>query len=188
MLPGQRFWLRQWGGRDGVHYPPAWLTRKGILAVAAILSVGVLAIDWRIHDTSSPAVFYTGIVVLIAFGRHGRLIVPAAVLFTVMTWIGWAIKPAGDPLWHSIVARTIVCGVIWLMARLMLWRERDLKALERALGELERRNRELNEFAGRVAHDLRSPLTTAMLYAGMLPRLRGHTPMSRTACGMRWKT
>ncbi len=123
-VAGSTILVAQWGGRDGVHYPPVWLTRKGILAVAAILSVGVLAIDWRIHDTSSPAVFYTGIVVLIAFGRHGRLIVPAAVLFTVMTWIGWAIKPAGDPLWHSIVARTIVCGVIWLMARLMLWRER----------------------------------------------------------------
>ena len=45
---------------------------------------------------------------------------------------------------------------------------RSQRELEAATAELERRNRELDAFAGRVAHDLRGPLNTLSISTGLL--------------------
>jgi signal transduction histidine kinase len=58
----------------------------------------------------------------------------------------------------------VVLGGMWI-TRIVLRGQRDL---ELANVELENRNRELDAFAGRIAHDLRSPLNTINLSVEML--------------------
>ena len=48
--------------------------------------------------------------------------------------------------------------------------ERERSAIARALGNVEDKNRELEAFAGTVAHDLRSPLTPVQALASLLAR------------------
>src|SRR5262249_32622589 len=61
------------------------------------------------------------------------------------------------------IVLTLIVGT-WA-TRLVLRRERELQRYSTAL---EDRNRDLDAFAGRVAHDLRGPLTTVSLAAGRL--------------------
>ena len=73
-----------------------------------------------------------------------------------------------------------LAGVVVVLALAQVARSR-LRALERertavalSLEALESKNRELEAFAGRVAHDLRSPLTPVQVLAGVLAR-GGHS-------------
>lgn len=65
----------------------------------------------------------------------------------------------------TLVGIALSAVVAALLARLIRRRERELRASTAAL---EQRNRELDAFAGRVAHDLRGPLTTINLAASRL--------------------
>jgi len=78
------------------------------------------------------------------------------------------------------VVADALAGVVVVLALAQVARAR-LRALEReraaiagSLEAVESKNRELEAFAGRVAHDLRSPLTPVQALAGMLAR-GGHT-------------
>jgi signal transduction histidine kinase len=59
---------------------------------------------------------------------------------------------------------TVMFGGLWLTRAVL----RTQGALAGAIGSLENRNRELDAFAGRVAHDLRGPLSTINLTAEVL--------------------
>ncbi len=61
------------------------------------------------------------------------------------------------------------------VSRTLAQRDREIR---RATSQLEERNRELDAFAGRVAHDLRGPLTTVSLSAS---RLSEHLPKEEGA-------
>jgi signal transduction histidine kinase len=60
---------------------------------------------------------------------------------------------------------------------------RTLAHLRRSRQELERVNRELDDFSGRVAHDLRNLLTPVGLAANALDRGAGQEPMVRDIAG-----
>jgi signal transduction histidine kinase len=57
-----------------------------------------------------------------------------------------------------------------LLARAFLSLRRERTALEQALARLAQANQELDAFAGRIAHDLRTPLTPIVLMANRLKR------------------
>jgi signal transduction histidine kinase len=145
------------------------------LVGAGLLTVIVAVIDLWMPRTAAPAIFYSGILALVASSGSRGWIVPAALVFTVLTWAGGIFEPPGGALWISLVDRTLVTGVLWLTALLMLRRESDLMSLQEVSQELARRNNELDQFASVVAHDIRSPLSTASLYAQLLSR---HGPSS----------
>jgi signal transduction histidine kinase len=67
----------------------------------------------------------------------------------------------------AVIVITAVTGM-WVTRRIA----RGERALERQAAELENRNRELDAFAGRVAHDLRGPLNTVSLAAAVLDERR----------------
>jgi signal transduction histidine kinase len=149
--------------------------RHGRLLLAAALAAGVFVVDVRLPRTAIPAICYSGILALVASSGVRRIIMPCALLFTALTWAGAVLEPAPAPaeagaLWASVIDRAMVSGVLWLTALLMLRREQSLAELEKLSRELARRNAELDQFAGVVAHDVRSPLATASLYAQLLER------------------
>jgi two-component system, OmpR family, sensor kinase len=61
--------------------------------------------------------------------------------------------------------------------------ERERAAIARSLETVESKNRELEAFAGRVAHDLRAPLTPVQALAGMLARGGQADPDVRRVAG-----
>ena len=86
------------------------------------------------------------------------------------------------------VVADALAGVVVVLALAQVARAR-LRALEReraaiasSLEAVESKNRELEAFAGRVAHDLRSPLTPVQALAGMLVRgVQGDAEVKRVA-------
>ena len=84
-----------------------------------------------------------------------------------------------DSLIQLLVTTGILVGVVlggMSITRVVLHGQRDL---ELANVELENRNRELDAFAGRIAHDLRSPLNTISLSVEMMGEtVPGAKPMS----------
>jgi signal transduction histidine kinase len=75
----------------------------------------------------------------------------------------------------QVVINTLAAAVVFLafaqVARARLRSlERERAVIARTLGAVEDKNRELEAFAGRVAHDLRSPLTPVQALAGLLVR------------------
>ena len=73
----------------------------------------------------------------------------------------------------QVVINTLAAAVVFLtfaqLARARLRSlERERAVIARALGAVEDKNRELEAFAGMVAHDLRSPLTPVQALAGLL--------------------
>jgi signal transduction histidine kinase len=141
---------------------------RRILLIASVLTLVVCAIDLWMPRTATPAIFYTALLALVASSGVRRLIIPYALIFTALTWVGGFLEPPGGPLWVSLVDRAIVTGVLWLTALLTIRRERDLQALDDLSRELARKNADLDQFAGVVAHDIRSPLATAVLYAELM--------------------
>ena len=85
---------------------------------------------------------------------------------------GWLL--AGITLLGTLVA-LFVAG--WVTSQL---KRRDEQLKDAAL-QLESRNRELDAFAGRVAHDLRGPLTTVNLSAREAGRAAARTRRARSA-------
>jgi len=79
-------------------------------------------------------------------------------------------------LGRSQIAIDAFAGAIALFAFAQVTRarlrslERERSAIARHLGAVEEKNRELEAFAGRVAHDLRAPLTPVHALAGLLVR------------------
>jgi signal transduction histidine kinase len=79
-------------------------------------------------------------------------------------------------LGRSQIAIDTFAGAIALFAFAQVTRarlrslERERSAIARHLGAVEQKNRELEAFAGRVAHDLRAPLTPVHALAGLLVR------------------
>ncbi|HTS79864.1 MAG TPA: HAMP domain-containing sensor histidine kinase [Myxococcaceae bacterium] len=79
-------------------------------------------------------------------------------------------------LGRSQVLADALAGVVVLLAFAQVARarlrslEREREAIARSLEGMENKNRELEAFAGRVAHDLRSPLTPVQALAGLLGR------------------
>ena len=77
--------------------------------------------------------------------------------------------------WFQVSANALACAVA-LVAFAQLARsrlrslERERTSVSRSLATLENRNRELEAFAGRVAHDLRSPLAPVEVLAALLAR------------------
>lgn len=77
--------------------------------------------------------------------------------------------------WFQVAANALA-GAIVLVAFAQLTRarlrslERERAAVARHLATLEAQNRELEAFAGRVAHDLRSPLSPVQVLAALLAR------------------
>jgi signal transduction histidine kinase len=77
--------------------------------------------------------------------------------------------------WFQVVANALA-GAVVLVAFAQLTRarlrslERERAAGARHLATLEEKNRELEAFAGRVAHDLRSPLSPVQVLAALLAR------------------
>jgi signal transduction histidine kinase len=153
------------------HWPAIFKNRRSrLLIIAALLTAIVAVIDLWMPRTAAPAIFYSGILALVASSGSRERIVPAALLFAALTWVGGVFEPPGGALWISIADRSIVTGVLWLTAVLMLRRERDLVALHELSQELARRNNELDQVASVVAHDIRSPLATASLFAELMAR------------------
>jgi signal transduction histidine kinase len=77
--------------------------------------------------------------------------------------------------WFQVAANALA-GAVVLVAFAQLTRarlrslERERAAFDRHLATLEEKNRELESFAGRVAHDLRSPLSPVQVLAALLAR------------------
>jgi len=77
--------------------------------------------------------------------------------------------------WFQVSANALA-GAVVLLAFAQLTRarlrslERERAAVARHLATLEEKNRELESFAGRVAHDLRSPLSPVQVLAALLAR------------------
>jgi len=77
--------------------------------------------------------------------------------------------------WFQVSANALA-GAVVLLAFAQLTRarlrslERERVAVARHLATLEEKNRELESFAGRVAHDLRSPLSPVQVLAALLAR------------------
>jgi two-component system, OmpR family, sensor kinase len=71
----------------------------------------------------------------------------------------------------NALAGAVVLGMFAQLARARLRSlERERTAVARTLATLEAKNRELGSFAGRVAHDLRSPLAPVQVLAALLAR------------------
>lgn len=65
----------------------------------------------------------------------------------------------------ALIAIVLVIGVGWFATRLIMRREAQMR---RYAERLEEQNRELDAFAGRVAHDLRGPLTSMSMAASRM--------------------
>lgn len=77
-------------------------------------------------------------------------------------------------LWLAVVGVLVATGA-WVTRTVVASEER----LRRQKLELENKNRELDAFAGRVAHDLKGPLSTVNMAATLLVEQQGQQPAAR---------
>jgi two-component system OmpR family sensor kinase len=75
----------------------------------------------------------------------------------------------------TVAALVLAVALAWALARTLAGLSRSRSELDASLDRLERANRDLDAFAGRIAHDLRNILAPLPLTAGRL-RHHGHDP------------
>jgi signal transduction histidine kinase len=73
----------------------------------------------------------------------------------------------------AAVAVVLAAALTWLLSRTLAGLERSRRELDASLDKLGRANRDLDAFAGRIAHDLRNILAPLPLSAGRLRRSAG---------------
>jgi signal transduction histidine kinase len=83
----------------------------------------------------------------------------------------------------ALAGVVVVLGLAQVARARLRALERERAAIARSLETVENKNRELEAFAGRVAHDLRAPLTPVQALAGMLARGGQADPEVRRVAG-----
>ena len=83
-------------------------------------------------------------------------------------------------------ALALTLWLAWSLRRARQATERARTLLEGAVGELEKRNAELERFTYTVSHDLRSPLVTVMGFLGAVEDGRGQRA-DRARCARTWR-
>jgi len=146
-------------------------------AASVLIALVCLISDLLLPRGATPAIGYCIIPLIAVRTRRRWFIFLMMGLCTLLTWVGYYLEPPGGPWWMSIFERAMVTWVLWFALLLSWQRMRALaalalktRALEETTRELARSNVELERFASVVAHDLRSPLSTTALFAGLLAR------------------
>jgi signal transduction histidine kinase len=133
------------------------------------------AADIVLPRGATPAIGYCLVLVLArATDRRGFLLAMTGIC-SALTWVGYAVEPAGAAWWMSVFERAMVTGVLWLTL-LLVWRRmqaeaalaHQARALREAVAELRRSNAELQSFASVVAHDIRAPLNSVGLLVDLM--------------------
>jgi len=144
-------------------------------AVCVVTTLIFFLADLLLPRGATPAIGYCFVPVLArATGQRPFLLAITGVC-TILTWIGYALEPAGVVWWVSVFERAMVTGVLWLTL-LLVWRRmeaevaiaRQAQELRDAVRELQRSNVELENFASVVSHDIRGPLNSIDLLTQLI--------------------
>ena len=154
------------------------LTPSGPAAyvIAATVIIALFAGDLLIPQ-ANLAIGYSMVPILAVQSRQRWFLFLAVITCTLLTWIGLFADSLGAQHMTrvAVLDRALVTGVLWLVLVLIERREQarlavneQYELLNAAARELARSNRELEEFAAVVAHDLRGPLLSIRLMAALL--------------------
>ena len=146
------------------------------LYIISGLFIGLLFItDLIVPGGPAPAIGYCAVVVLASqSGRRGVTlgVVGICILLTGLG-LGYDLNNLHHPLWISLLDTGMVMGIIAMTGALTLMRQRNLRDLQQRTDELAQSNRDLEQFATAVSHDLRTPLTSISGCARLLDERLG---------------
>jgi signal transduction histidine kinase len=166
---------------DAKVYVPRERTRRFLprrlqpYGVCVITTLIFFIADLVLPRGATPAIGYCFVPVLARSTRQRPFLLAITSVCTILTWIGYALEPAGAVWWVSVFERAMVTGVLWLTV-LLVWRRmeaeiaiaRQAQKLREAVSELQRSNVELENFASVVSHDIRGPLNSIGLLTQLI--------------------
>ena len=87
--------------------------------------VGVLALDLSLPLGVAGGVPYALVVLVASLARRQGIVVPAALVASALTFIGYGFsEPGGDPS-AVLLNRVMALGLLWIMAAILIARERS---------------------------------------------------------------
>jgi signal transduction histidine kinase len=153
-----------------------------IYGTIALLVASVFVADLYTHLGLAIWIAYLLPVVLTIFGRRPVVPLVVAFLVSILLIMGYFISPRGAPSAWGHINRGIGAFTVWVVAvicyqfirnKLQVWEQqkvlrRSRDELEERTVELERRNRDLQDFAFIAAHDLSEPLRKIQTLGSLL--------------------
>lgn len=163
---------------------PVWLI---VVSVATV--VGVLVLDLFAPTTLASEMFYVGLVLVSLWWPHKQSVLIATLVSIILLIFGVVLSDLRGDWWYEITNRCIALLAIGITALLCSQRKQieetlrqsneqlqqqitERKRAEEALRERERQLRELNaskdKFFSILAHDLKNPLASFVVYVSLL--------------------